>query len=90
MQILDVKALDKEELEKRFEHLFNINAKEKGGTLYLQSKVWLFSSLVDVDHFRSIALKSGLTLKLLFWKEELKRKRRKSKSSNRRMHQLLI
>jgi hypothetical protein len=40
MQILDVKALDnKEEIEKRFQHLFDINKKENGGTLYLQSKV---------------------------------------------------
>jgi import inner membrane translocase subunit TIM16 len=44
MQILDVKALDKEEVEKRFKHLFEINEKEKGGTLYIQSKVsWSFS-----------------------------------------------
>lgn len=40
MQILDIKALDsKEEIEKRFKHLFEINKKENGGTLYLQSKV---------------------------------------------------
>lgn len=45
MQILDIKALDREEVEKRFKHLFEINEKDKGGTLYLQSKVTLSHSL---------------------------------------------
>lgn len=40
LQILNVKTpLNREEVEKHYEHLFNINDKSKGGTLYLQSKV---------------------------------------------------
>lgn len=43
MQILDVKQpLNKEEIEKRYKHLFEVNDKSKGGTLYLQSKVFFY------------------------------------------------
>lgn len=45
MQILDVKALNKEEIENRFKHLFEINEKEKGGNLYLQSKVFFVNRI---------------------------------------------
>lgn len=42
MQILDVKQpLKLEDVENRYKHLFEINDKNKGGTLYLQSKVFL-------------------------------------------------
>lgn len=44
MQILDVKQpLNNEEIEKRYKHLFEVNDKSKGGTLYLQSKVFLIT-----------------------------------------------
>ncbi|KAI6183843.1 Mitochondrial import inner membrane translocase subunit tim-16 [Aphelenchoides bicaudatus] len=49
MQILDVKALDKEQVEKRFKHLFEINEKEQGGTLYLQSKVYRAKERIDAE-----------------------------------------
>ena len=40
MQILDVKPpLKEDEVKRRYEHLFEVNDKTKGGTLYLQAKV---------------------------------------------------
>lgn len=40
MQILNVdKNSPKEEIEKKYTHLFEVNDKSKGGSLYLQSKV---------------------------------------------------
>lgn len=40
VQILNVKKeLNPEEVEKNFQHLFEVNQKEKGGSFYLQSKV---------------------------------------------------
>lgn len=42
-QILNVKDIhDAEALRKQYDHLFSVNAKEKGGSLYLQSKVSTF------------------------------------------------
>ncbi|VDM41473.1 unnamed protein product [Toxocara canis] len=39
MQILNVKEpLNKEEVEAKYKHLFDVNDKSKGGSLYLQSK----------------------------------------------------
>ncbi|KAB7506871.1 Mitochondrial import inner membrane translocase subunit Tim16 [Armadillidium nasatum] len=38
-QILNLEDLDSERFQKNYEYLFNINDKEKGGTLYLQSKL---------------------------------------------------
>ncbi|CDO55931.1 hypothetical protein DV113_002224 [Geotrichum candidum] len=41
-KILDVDAgsLEIGKLEKKYGHLFNVNSKEKGGSFYLQSKVY--------------------------------------------------
>ena len=38
-QILNVSKLDKELIQKNYEHLFAVNDKAKGGSFYLQSKV---------------------------------------------------
>lgn len=38
-QILDVDQLDPEEVQKKYQHLFNVNEKAKGGSFYIQSKV---------------------------------------------------
>ena len=38
-EILNVSALTREEIDKNYEHLFAVNDKSKGGSLYLQSKV---------------------------------------------------
>ncbi|XP_069951349.1 uncharacterized protein [Cherax quadricarinatus] len=40
-QILNVEDLDPERLRKNYEYLFNINDKSKGGSFYIQSKMWL-------------------------------------------------
>nr|XP_015908073.1 mitochondrial import inner membrane translocase subunit tim16-B-like [Parasteatoda tepidariorum] len=37
--ILNVQKLDSEAVKKSYEHLFSVNDKAKGGSLYLQSKV---------------------------------------------------
>ncbi|KAI6228324.1 Mitochondrial import inner membrane translocase subunit Tim16 [Aphelenchoides besseyi] len=47
MQILNIKALDREEAEKRFEHLFNVNDKSNGGSRYLQQKIEAAKKRVD-------------------------------------------
>jgi import inner membrane translocase subunit TIM16 len=41
-KILDVDASSLEigKLEKKYDHLFSVNSKEKGGSFYLQSKVY--------------------------------------------------
>ena len=43
--ILNVENLDKEAIEKNYEHLFKVNDKTQGGSLYIQSKVGLISNL---------------------------------------------
>ena len=54
MQILDVKApLNPEEIEKRFNHLFEANEKTKGGSLYLQSKVYRAKERIDAELSRA-------------------------------------
>lgn len=47
-QILNVSKLDPEEVQKQYEHLFNMNDKAKGGSFYLQSKV--FRAKERIDH----------------------------------------
>jgi import inner membrane translocase subunit TIM16 len=41
-QILNIKELDENILKERYDHLFNANDKSKGGSFYLQSKVFIF------------------------------------------------
>lgn len=48
MEILNVDQLDPVEVNKKYEHLFNINDKSKGGSFYLQSKV--FRAKERIDH----------------------------------------
>lgn len=47
-QILNVTKLDPEEILKSYEHLFQMNDKAKGGSFYLQSKV--FRAKERIDH----------------------------------------
>lgn len=47
-QILNISKLDPEEAQKQFDHLFNMNEKSKGGSFYLQSKV--FRAKERIDH----------------------------------------
>ena len=39
-QILNVDNIDPDSVQKNYEYLFTINDKAKGGSFYLQSKVW--------------------------------------------------
>lgn len=48
MQILNVSKLDPKEVQEKYEHLFNINEKSKGGSFYIQSKV--FRAKERIDH----------------------------------------
>jgi import inner membrane translocase subunit TIM16 len=41
-EILNVDKLDPEEVQKKYEHLFNVNDKSKGGSLYIQVGFYLF------------------------------------------------
>ncbi|CAL8069704.1 unnamed protein product [Calicophoron daubneyi] len=49
-KILNVKDLnDLETIKKHYDHLFAINAKDKGGSLYLQSKVFRAKERIDEE-----------------------------------------
>lgn len=51
-QILHVNELNKTEVNERYEHLFQINDKSKGGSFYIQSKV--VRAKERIDHELSI------------------------------------
>ncbi|BHF66711.1 mitochondrial import inner membrane translocase subunit TIM16 [Sparganum proliferum] len=49
-QILNIQDIrNSEELQKKFDHLFSVNAKSKGGSLYLQSKVFRAKERIDEE-----------------------------------------
>nr|CAX70085.1 Mitochondrial import inner membrane translocase subunit TIM16 [Schistosoma japonicum] len=49
-QILNVKDIhDSSSLNKQFEHLFSSNSKDKGGSFYLQSKVFRAKERIDEE-----------------------------------------
>uniref|UniRef100_U5ERX3 Putative black pearl n=1 Tax=Corethrella appendiculata TaxID=1370023 RepID=U5ERX3_9DIPT len=48
-QILNISKLDPEEIQKNYEHLFNVNEKSKGGSFYLQSKVFRAKERIDQE-----------------------------------------
>ncbi|XP_050522779.1 mitochondrial import inner membrane translocase subunit Tim16-like [Daktulosphaira vitifoliae] len=48
-QILNVKGMTPEEVEKRYEYLFGINDKTKGGSFYLQSKIFRAKERLDKE-----------------------------------------
>lgn len=49
-QILNVNTeLDSEEIRKSYEHLFAVNDKSKGGSFYLQSKVYRAKERLDEE-----------------------------------------
>ncbi|VDD89901.1 unnamed protein product [Enterobius vermicularis] len=53
MQILNVKQpLNAEEIEENYKRLFEINDKSKGGSLYLQSKVYRAKERIDEELFK--------------------------------------
>ncbi|EGK96712.1 mitochondrial import inner membrane translocase subunit Tim16 [Anopheles arabiensis] len=48
-QILNVTKLDPEEVQKNYDHLFSVNDKSKGGSFYLQSKVFRAKERIDQE-----------------------------------------
>ncbi|XP_014253845.1 mitochondrial import inner membrane translocase subunit TIM16 [Cimex lectularius] len=48
-QILNIEKLDPEEIQKKYQHLFSVNEKTKGGSLYLQSKVFRAKERIDEE-----------------------------------------
>ncbi|RCN32654.1 ribosomal RNA large subunit methyltransferase J [Ancylostoma caninum] len=50
LQILNIKPpIDPKEVEKNYDHLFNINDKTKGGSFYLQSKIYRAKERIDEE-----------------------------------------
>ncbi|XP_053615243.1 mitochondrial import inner membrane translocase subunit Tim16 [Plodia interpunctella] len=49
MQILNVDKLDNEEIKRKYEHLFSMNDKSKGGSFYLQSKIVRAKERIDAE-----------------------------------------
>ena len=49
MQILNVKELEVEKVDENFKYLFDINDKKKGGSFYLQSKVFRAKERIDQE-----------------------------------------
>ncbi|XP_065207202.1 mitochondrial import inner membrane translocase subunit TIM16 [Planococcus citri] len=49
MQILNVDKINPEDVNKRYEHLFNVNDKSKGGSFYIQSKVVRAKERIDQE-----------------------------------------
>lgn len=48
-QILNVNELEKEAIQKSYDHLFAVNEKAKGGSFYLQSKVFRAKERLDQE-----------------------------------------
>ena len=48
-QILNLNKLDPESIVKNYEHLFNVNEKSKGGSFYIQSKVFRAKERIDQE-----------------------------------------
>ncbi|XP_058821829.1 mitochondrial import inner membrane translocase subunit Tim16 [Topomyia yanbarensis] len=48
-QILNLTKLEPEEIQKNYEHLFQVNDKAKGGSFYLQSKVFRAKERIDQE-----------------------------------------
>lgn len=61
-QILNVDTLDPELVQKNYDHLFNVNDKTKGGSFYLQSKVYRAKERIDQE-LKLSATKQGPTNK---------------------------
>ncbi|XP_058449463.1 mitochondrial import inner membrane translocase subunit Tim16 [Malaya genurostris] len=48
-QILNTSKLEPQEIQKNYEHLFQVNDKAKGGSFYLQSKVFRAKERIDQE-----------------------------------------
>ncbi len=49
LNISDAELTDVEKIEKNYEHLFNLNDKTKGGSFYLQSKIYRAKERFDQE-----------------------------------------
>lgn len=49
LNITDDDLVDAEKLQKHYEHLFNLNDKTKGGSFYLQSKIYRAKERLDQE-----------------------------------------
>ena len=54
-QILNIDNLDPDEVQTKFDHLFQANDKSKGGSFYIQSKVPFISDFMSIQF--SLALR---------------------------------
>lgn len=54
-QILNIEEMKPEEIQKKFEHLFAMNEKAKGGSFYLQSKVFRAKERIDQELTENVA-----------------------------------
>lgn len=52
-QILNIEGLNKEKMEKNYMHLFEANDPAKGGSFYLQSKVWRARERIELEMNKS-------------------------------------
>ncbi|VDL64184.1 unnamed protein product [Nippostrongylus brasiliensis] len=60
LQILNIKPpIDPEVVEKNYEHLFSINDKTKGGSFYLQSKIYRAKERIDEELRRQSGKSAG-------------------------------
>lgn len=48
-QILNLSKLDPKEAQEKFDHLFKMNDKAKGGSFYLQSKIFRAKERIDQE-----------------------------------------
>lgn len=58
-QILNIERLDPELVRKNYDHLFSVNDKSKGGSFYLQSKVFRAKERIDHELKQSAASKDS-------------------------------
>jgi import inner membrane translocase subunit TIM16 len=49
LNLTDDDLNDSEKLQKHYEHLFNLNDKTKGGSFYLQSKIYRAKERIDQE-----------------------------------------
>lgn len=48
-QILNIGKLDAKEAQEKFDHLFKLNDKAKGGSFYIQSKIFRAKERIDQE-----------------------------------------
>lgn len=59
LNVEDEKQLDKDKVNEKFQYLFDINDKEKGGSFYLQSKIYRAAERLKYEIAQREASKDG-------------------------------